>query len=421
MTTVELVSRAWAPGTDFPEPTELNWLYHLGLAVICILWTLSLLAVSLRLWARWTSKQIGIDDYLMLAAMAVNTGWFYTLVMYVKTCYAGIHYWTVPTLTRDQQATAKLYEWLIILLYHPILGFVKASVLSFDQKFIGTRKNLLYTVYALQAVNAGSMISVFCVTLFQCNPMSLNWTPGYRRTCINNVAFNYAYNCIVIATDVAVLAVPFWAFINLQMRRRLKIALLGVFALGGLVTIISCVRLALLISWFDQFYKGLGSKDLYYSFGWAVSPIECNLAIIAASIPALWPLFRKAFPGFYSDMNYSYRVNTQPSGSNTHGGTGHRSNQASAFRSNLARPMGASHVDDDDDADDTYMMKTMHANGQADCRATTPTSSQDGIMDVKNGIIRTTDVQIGYEDATKSRDFVNDREEYPRNKVAYAL
>ena len=152
----------------------------------------------------------------------------------MKTCYAGIHYWDVPELSLEQQALAKLYEWLIILLYHPILGFVKASVLCFHEKLTGVKKQIRYTVYVLQAVNAGCMISVFCVTLFQCSPISLNWTPGYRRSCIDNVSFNYAYNTIVIVTDVAVLAVPFWAFLGLQMRTRLKIALLGVFALGAL-------------------------------------------------------------------------------------------------------------------------------------------------------------------------------------------
>ena len=152
----------------------------------------------------------------------------------MKTCYVGIHYWDVPELNHDQQATAKLYEWLIILLYHPVLGFVKASVLCFDQKFTGLKKSIRYTVYALQTVNAGCMISIFCVTLFQCQPISLNWEPNYRRTCINNIAFNYAYNCIVIVTDVAVLAVPFWAFLGLQMRTRLKVAILCVFGLGAL-------------------------------------------------------------------------------------------------------------------------------------------------------------------------------------------
>ncbi|KAH7304043.1 hypothetical protein B0I35DRAFT_484718 [Stachybotrys elegans] len=410
MSDFELVARAWAPGTDFPQPLKTNGLYHLGLSVICILWTLSLIFVGLRFWARWTSKQLGIDDYLMGAAMAVNTGWFYTLVMYVKTNYVGIHYWNVRELTYDQQAQAKLYEWLIILLYHPILGFVKASVLSFDQRFTGIKKPLRYTVYVLQAINAGTMISIFSVTLFQCSPMSLNWTPGYRRACIDNVTFNYAYNSIVIATDVAVLAVPFWAFLGLQMRTRLKLALLGVFALGGLVTVISCVRLAILVGWFNQFYAGRISRDIYYSFGWAISPIECNLAIMAASIPALWPLFRKVFPSMFSDLNYSYRVDTHPGSTNR--GTG--------FRSEAARPMGRSHMDDD--SDEAYMMKAVNQNGHTSCRATTPTSSQDGIVNTKDGIVRTTDVEIGYEDAAKDRDYGNgDEENARRSKVAYAM
>jgi len=416
MSAAELTARAWAPGTDFPEPKEINWLYHLGLAVICVLWIISLIVVGLRVWARKTAKQMGADDYLMLAAMAVNTGYFYTLIMYVKTCYVGIHIWHVQELTYDQQRTAKLYEWLIILMYHPILGFVKASVLTFDQRFTGIKKGLRYTVYALQAINAGCMISIFCVTLFQCNPISLNFTPGYRRTCINNIAFNYAYNCIVIITDILVLAVPFWAFLELKIRTRLKVALLGVFALGGLVTVISCVRLALLVTWFNDFYSGKASMDIYYSFGWAVSPIEVNLAIVAASIPSLWPLFRKAFPNLFSDLNYSYRVGEGPSGNN---------NRASTFRSNQARVRvtGRSKPGDDDDLDDSYMMTSMKGGGQVNtCRVTTPTGSQDGIIDFKDGIVRTTDVQIGYEDASKDTLYDNDRDEHGRqNKVAYVM
>lgn len=65
MSVTALAARAWAPGTDFPEPNELNWLYHLGLAVISILWTLSLIIVGLRLWARWTAKQMGVGKSLI--------------------------------------------------------------------------------------------------------------------------------------------------------------------------------------------------------------------------------------------------------------------------------------------------------------------------------------------------------------------
>lgn len=61
----ELVARgAWAPGTDFEPPTELNWLYHVGLAVISILWVLSLTVITLRVWSRWSQKQLGLGELM---------------------------------------------------------------------------------------------------------------------------------------------------------------------------------------------------------------------------------------------------------------------------------------------------------------------------------------------------------------------
>lgn len=65
MSTPELVARAWAPGTDFPDPIKLNGLYHLGLSVICILWVLSLIVMGLRIWARWTAKQLGVGKSIV--------------------------------------------------------------------------------------------------------------------------------------------------------------------------------------------------------------------------------------------------------------------------------------------------------------------------------------------------------------------
>lgn len=173
---------------------------------------------------------------------------------------------------------------------------------------------------------------------------------------------------------------------------------------------ISCVRLILLVNWFNQFYKGLGGKDLYYSVGWAISPIESNLAIIAASMPALWPLFRRWFPNFFSALSTSYPAASHPT-------TG---NRVTAFRSQLSRPQGATQIDDD--ANDAFMMKSMHTKVHADGRPTTPMGSQDGIMDYKNGIMRTTNVEVEYETSSKGeREYSDDRDEYVRKKVVYAV
>lgn len=43
-------------------------------------------------------------------------------------------------------------------------------------------------------------------------------------------------------------------------------------------------------------------KDKHYSLGYTTTTIEVNLAIVTATIPALWPLARRWFPSLFDSM-----------------------------------------------------------------------------------------------------------------------
>jgi hypothetical protein len=45
--------------------------------------------------------------------------------------------------------------------------------------------------------------------------------------------------------------------------------------------------------------------DYSYSIGYVTTAFETNLAVVAASGPALWPLARRWFPGFFSGLGLS--------------------------------------------------------------------------------------------------------------------
>lgn len=49
-------------------------------------------------------------------------------------------------------------------------------------------------------------------------------------------------------------------------------------------------------------YNGRVDDDPSYTLGWTTSTIEGNLAIVAASIPALWPIIRKWFPAAFARL-----------------------------------------------------------------------------------------------------------------------
>lgn len=153
-----------------------------------------------------------------------------TLNIDQKTSYLGIHSWDIPP---HDERRSLIWEYTIQVLYHPVLALVKSSVLFFHLKLCGTKRGVRWAAHILNTINLSAMVAVFFTTVFQCVPARSFWDKTIEDpTCIDNMTFNLFYNGLVIATDVAVLAIPFWVFLGLRMARRLKVALLGVFFLG---------------------------------------------------------------------------------------------------------------------------------------------------------------------------------------------
>jgi hypothetical protein len=68
-------------------------------------------------------------------------------------------------------------------------------------------------------------------------PIETNWHPELRKEpdtrCIDN-SFHIIQSSLTILMDVMVLALPFWIFLGLRMPRGVKVAVLGIFAIGAL-------------------------------------------------------------------------------------------------------------------------------------------------------------------------------------------
>ena len=130
------------------------------------------------------------------------------------------------------------------------------------------------------------------------------------------------------------------------------------------VTIVSCIRLKLLIDVFKP-DPNHPETDPTFSFGPCCESIEGNLAILTASMPALWPLIRQWFPRFISRLNSSYK----------NGSTGWTGNNGGAEQSAKRQ---------------TFMMKSMRSTqGRSELRSKSPSGSEEEIM-TYNGILRTT-------------------------------
>ncbi|TGO20317.1 hypothetical protein BPAE_0311g00080 [Botrytis paeoniae] len=350
-------------------------LQDLALFIVAFSPALALITVCLRVWSRVRLSQFGLDDSLIVLSMILSIAETYVHWQYVIFNFVGLHIWDVP-LDHDPIPGLK-YNYAVQILYNPILAIVKTSILIFLLRLTGQKVEIKL--------------------IFQCTPIAYNWQvdiPG--GYCIEQGVFYAATAVVALITDILVLIVPFWMVIGLKMARKTKIAVVTVFFLGILVTVVSTVRLAMMIT---VFFNPL-PVDSTRGISFVTSAIEINLAIITASAPALKPMMRQWFPKLFgSSSDDAY--NNQNSGpyalqGNSRYERGTR-NGAGFKSSRLSNGNGLIRLEDVPDIPDVKDGSTEDSN-----RIQRETSKGDGDSDEEilnyNGIIKTTSVGVQYGD-----------------------
>lgn len=155
----------------------------------------------------------------------------------MRKSFLGVHAYDIP-LEADPRIGMK-WAYFIQALYNPILALVKTSLLLFLLRLSGQVQSIRWSIHALNAFNLALMVAIFITVLFQCTPISYFWeelgrNPPTNGFCIDKGAFYVSTAALTAFTDILVLALPFWILLGLQMRRRVKWALVGIFALGGM-------------------------------------------------------------------------------------------------------------------------------------------------------------------------------------------
>ena len=93
----------------------------------------------------------------------------------------------------------------------------------------------------LVSVVAGG--TFFFVTLFQCHPISFFWNKAQGGGCINDdiiIGLGYLYSSFAVITDFTFALLPAFLIAGLQLKRRTKIALIPLLAMGCMY-VWSCV------------------------------------------------------------------------------------------------------------------------------------------------------------------------------------
>ncbi|KAL1604240.1 hypothetical protein SLS59_004034 [Nothophoma quercina] len=183
--------------------------------------------------------------------------------------------------------------WASLIAYYMSLGLTKTSILLQYHRVFPTRKFQVACWCVFAVVVCYTIWTVFS-SIFACVPVHAFWTKE-RARCIDQFAMWFTNAAINITTDFAIIILPMPVIRRLQLGKRQKSALIGIFGVGGFVCIVSILRLQSLVAISnssDQSYDNPAAAT------W--SSVESNVGIICSCLPLLRPLMTKCLPGVFS-------------------------------------------------------------------------------------------------------------------------
>ncbi|KAK4443639.1 hypothetical protein QBC34DRAFT_498874 [Podospora aff. communis PSN243] len=251
-----------------------------------VMMTFAALTVGLRFYTRrWIIRVLGLEDWLILAAMIMAIG---TCVGFIRQTFSGLghHVWT---LTPEMMVQYRMEQWYGFFFYTMSLACTKMSILVLYLRIMpcGAIRIANFVVMTIVMI---CNVWVFIGAFIGCIPLAKNWDPTLPGTCLPLLSLTLGNSIMHVITDFIIFALPIPILVKLNMNIKKKIGLLFVFSIGFFVCLISFIRIVAI--------RQLDFSDLTYAFAsiayWGA--VEVNLAIICACLTTIKPLLVHLFP-----------------------------------------------------------------------------------------------------------------------------
>ncbi|TVY88724.1 hypothetical protein LAWI1_G005141 [Lachnellula willkommii] len=273
---------------DIPKPDGPDHSIALGMLVSCwILYGAATITILLRVIAKLSIKQqLGVDDALMTLALLLGIANF-SLDTAAVQYGLGRHFFY---LTPFERVHSMKYEFLgqPVGILSPMFG--RLSFMIYLLNIIVTSKPKKWFIYSLAAQHIIINVVTIILILAQCPHFATLWDPiGTPGRCWNpsvQADFGYFQGATNTLTDIVLTVMPISIIWNLQLAKKLKIALSVLLGLSSFAMIASIIRTMLTARIADR-------DDFTYNV--IVFIIWCTVenctVIITSSIPTLRPLF----------------------------------------------------------------------------------------------------------------------------------
>lgn len=237
----------------------------------------------------------------------------------------GQHVWDIDSFKdADKLVRSRKYILAIECIFCVASGLIKVSILLFYRRLSSRAVSnaFRWTTWFTIGFIVAYTIALTLAPILGCQPVSAFWDQvninlrlqGYKFHCFDEGADLLAASIISAAQDLLTAILPTFLYWNLQISKRQKIALFGIFAIGYGVVALGVLRAY--FSW-RIFYAT-------YDITWAthdsfvVTMLELHVGAFCANAPTLKVFFKHFFQetlSSFSKSKSSSKVNTNSANS----------------------------------------------------------------------------------------------------------
>ncbi|KAF9737394.1 hypothetical protein PMIN06_001201 [Paraphaeosphaeria minitans] len=254
----------------------------------------AMLVVPLKIWCRkrtggWSI--MGADEIFTLCGAAFVTGTFAVIYSAVRPLLGK----KIAAVSQSPEDMAKLpafalYLWVANLLYTMSVMFMKLSIVALYWRLFGLTRKGRIPILLIGGVIIAWGVTIFLIVIFNCDPIAGSWDLSLAATakCVDKKSFYVGGSVPNVITDIVLVIMPLPYVWRLHASVAQRIVLGCIFALGMFVSIVSMIRLSVLLETtggvFDVTYT---FKDVYM---WSL--VEINVGLTCACLPSLRPLVK---------------------------------------------------------------------------------------------------------------------------------
>ncbi|KAI3333138.1 hypothetical protein F4824DRAFT_473346 [Ustulina deusta] len=270
------------------------------IAIVTVFQAFSTAALVLRLWTRLRIQHLhpGADDLAILIAWACSLA--LDILIALQTRYGlGKHVADIPPDTDFTTSNILFYAHQPI--YYISVLVTKVSIILFYFQLLPQQSYRTF-LRVMMAIAILTGLTSTIAGIFQCNPIARAWNADIHGTCFNQPALFFANGGLNIAQDLILYILPTRILWSMNLPLKQRIALIGVFVVGGLTIIAGIIRIPSLkeaVVSPDPTWDHVGSSI------W--SSIECNVGIVCACLVHLKPLIAHFTPSFLAPSRSSRR------------------------------------------------------------------------------------------------------------------